>query len=95
MKRSVAAKFPLLTSLPVAVGGARGNKENQPPGNKSSMELVAIEAPKKYEFGIRSSNAIYTPTVGTNAALPPLQRQVEKRFMLDRLVAEQNAAVIN
>ncbi|CAO3569847.1 unnamed protein product [Mortierella alpina] len=94
MKRSVAAKFPLLTSLPGAVGGARGNKENQPPGTKSDMELVALEAPRKYEFGLRSSNAIYTPTVGTNAALPPLQRQVSNFIATNHAVAPNSRPTV-
>jgi hypothetical protein len=64
MRKAVAKKFPGITSLR-AVGG--NGKENQPTGTASSTELVAMEPPRIYEFGVCSSNAIYTPFETTTA----------------------------
>lgn len=73
MRKAVAKKFPQITtlSLPTRGNGAGiggqpfGGKENNQPKSTSSMELVSLPAPEKYEFGICSSDEIYKPSVST------------------------------
>ncbi|ORZ04057.1 hypothetical protein BCR41DRAFT_426086 [Lobosporangium transversale] len=74
MRKTVALKFPNITSLHSGNSLSRPNlssKENRPPiaGSRSGngLELVAMEPPKTYEFGARSSNTIYMPQGLTNS----------------------------
>ncbi|KAI8600434.1 hypothetical protein EDD21DRAFT_134127 [Dissophora ornata] len=83
MRRAVAEKFPGITSLcpNSALHLGLGGKENRHPGGvTSNMELVAVEPPQSYEFGVHSSNSIYEPSATSNAssatAVPLLTRQV-------------------
>lgn len=73
MRKAVAKKFPQITtlSLPSRGNGAGirgqpfGGKENNQLKSTSSMELVSLPAPEKYEFGLCSSDEIYKPSAST------------------------------
>ncbi|KAI7828859.1 hypothetical protein BC939DRAFT_443129 [Gamsiella multidivaricata] len=64
MRKAVAEKFPGITSLrgPTGIGRTTSKENHLPPGaTVSSIEFVAMEPPQIYEFGICSTDAIYTP----------------------------------
>lgn len=88
MRKAVAKKFPQITSLSlpsksIGIGGQPfGGKENNQPKSTSSMELVALPAPEKYEFGICSSDEIYKPSALTStstAMIPMGQRSFDRQ----------------
>jgi hypothetical protein len=81
MRKAVAEKFPAITSLRAPGAKARNGKENNPPrGTTGSMELVVMEPPLTYSFGIRSKHTVAPASSATFEKKPaPPARQVRTR----------------
>ncbi|KAK3811563.1 MAG: P-loop containing nucleoside triphosphate hydrolase protein [Linnemannia gamsii] len=82
MRKAVAEKFPAITSLRPpgtrAPAAARNGKENNPPtGATSSMELVVMEPPSTYTFGVRSKHTVAPASISSLNKVPAsVTRQV-------------------